>query len=164
MILRIMAVVFILSVCQADAESAGTVHTVSPDGPLKSISRALETAAKGDTIRVLPGEYREHIIVDKTLTLIGQEYPVIDGEGRGIVVQIKAPGTVLRGFRITGSGESLNLEDAGLVLDSAPGSVIENNRLDDVLFGIYLKNSPDGVIRGNFVNGKQLPLPKRGTA
>ncbi|MEQ9618836.1 MAG: nitrous oxide reductase family maturation protein NosD [Deltaproteobacteria bacterium] len=162
MIMRIVAIVFILSAYLAAADSNVTVHTVSPEGPYTSISAAIQSAEKGDTIRVRSGEYKEHIVVDKTLTLTGEDYPVIDGEGKGVVVLIKAPGTVFRGFNVTGSGESLNLEHGGILLDSAPRSVIENNRLDDVLFGIYLKNSPDGLISKNFIRGKDLPLPERG--
>jgi len=31
-----------------------------------------------------------------------------------------------------------------------------------VLFGIYFKNSPDGLIKDNYIRGKDLPLPERG--
>lgn len=162
MIRHTILTVFIAAVLPASAYSGGKVYTVSPEGPFVSITEAIESAEIGDTIRVLAGAYREHIVVDKTLTLTGEGYPRIDGEGKGVVVLIKAPGTVFTGFHITGSGRSLNLEHGGILLDSAPGSVIENNRLDDVLFGIYLKNSPDGMIRNNVINGKELPLPERG--
>ncbi len=162
MILYITAILFVVAASQAGAVSTETIHTVSPEGPFTTISRAIESSDNGDTIRVLGGEYREHIVVDKTLALIGEDYPLIDGEGKGVVVLIKAPGTVFRGFHVTGSGESLNLEHGGILLDSSPRSVIEDNRLDNVLFGIYLKNSPDGIIRNNKVVGKDLPLPERG--
>ena len=140
----------------------GKTLTVSPDGPLKSISKAITSAEGGDTIRVLSGEYKENIVIDKALTIIGEDYPLIDGGGKGVVVWIKAPGTVFKGMRVTGSGISLNLEDTGILVDTSRGSVIEDNRLGDVLFGIYVKNSPDCVIRGNAVEGKGLPLAERG--
>ncbi len=154
---------FILVVTSAEGSLAyGKTLTVSPDGPLESVSGAIASAEAGDTIRVLGGEYRENIVIDKALTIIGENYPLIDGGGKGVVVWIMAPGTVFRGMRVEGSGMSLNLEDTGILVDTARGSVIEDNRLGDVLFGIYVKNSPDCVISGNAVEGKDLPLAERG--
>lgn len=48
---------------------------------LISIQEAVDRAKNHDTIRVLKGEYKEYNIkIDKPLTLIGIDYPVIDGE------------------------------------------------------------------------------------
>ncbi|MFI5324095.1 MAG: nitrous oxide reductase family maturation protein NosD [Thermodesulfobacteriota bacterium] len=153
---------FIFGYSAAYAVPSGRIITVSPEGPLKSVSEAISTAESGDTIRILSGNYREHVVIDKTLTIIGEGYPRIDGGGKGVVVLIKAPGTVFKGIHVTGSGTSLNLEDGGIILDSAHGSIIKENSLDDVLFGIYLKNSPDSIIEKNVVEGKDLALPERG--
>ncbi len=47
-------------------------------------------------------------------------------------------------------------------MENASNSLIENNILEDVLFGIYLKNSPGSTIINNRITGKDLPLPERG--
>jgi len=145
----------------AQSAFAGTL-TVSPGGELSSISEAIEAAGTGDTIEVHEGTYKEHIVLDKTLRLIGIGNPHIDGEEKGTVVTIRAPGCVLSGFSVSGSGESLSVEHAGIVVENSPGSIIADNNLEDVLFGIYFKNSPGGAIRNNTVVGKDLPLPVRG--
>jgi len=142
--------------------SAEIVHTVSANGPFTSISLAIESAKSGDTIEVNSGTYNEHVIVDKTLNLVGINEPNIDGGGRGTVVLIQAPGVTFKGFHVSGSGESLSMEDAGIVLDSAQDSMIEDNRLYDVLFGIYLKESSGTIIRNNNIVGKDLPIAIRG--
>ncbi|GJM15934.1 MAG: hypothetical protein DHS20C13_12610 [Thermodesulfobacteriota bacterium] len=142
--------------------SAEMVHTVSPDGPFTSISLAIESAKNGDIIEVNSGTYNEHVIVDKTLNLVGINQPKIDGGGKGTVVLIKAPDVTFKGFHVSGSGESLSVEDTGIVLDSAQGSIIEDNSLDDVLFGIYLKKSSGTIIRNNNIVGKDLPIAVRG--
>ncbi|MGB3365642.1 MAG: nitrous oxide reductase family maturation protein NosD, partial [Thermodesulfobacteriota bacterium] len=41
-------------------------------------------------------------------------------------------------------------------------AIIEDNRLSDVLFGIYLKNSSGTLISNNVIVGKDLPIPVRG--
>lgn len=142
--------------------SAEIVHTVSPKGPFTSISQAIESAKSGDTIEVNSGTYNEHVIVDKTLNLVGVNEPNINGGGRGTVVLIRAPSVTFKGFHVSGSGESLTLEDAGIVLDSAQNAIIEDNRLSDVLFGIYLKNSSGTLISNNVIVGKDLAIPVRG--
>lgn len=135
---------------------------VSQDGPYTSISQAIASAQDGDTIEVNGGTYNEHIIVDKSLNMVGINEPRIDGGGKGTVVLIKAPKVSFKGFYVSGSGEGLSVEDAGIVLDSSQNSVIENNKLYDVLFGIYLKNSSGTVIKNNEIVGKDLSIPVRG--
>ncbi len=158
----ITVIAFLAALSASETVSAQTIHTVSPNGPFSSISQAIESAKSGDTIEVNTGIYNEHIVIDKTLSLIGVNEPNIDGGGKGTVVLIKAAGVTFEGFHISGSGESLSVEDAGIVLDSAQNSRIEENRLDDVLFGIYLKNSSGTMIRNNIIVGKDLPIPVRG--
>lgn len=135
---------------------------VSPDGPYRTITEAINAASPGDTISVGAGTYRERLVIEKTLRLIGVGNPVIDGGGSGTVVEIKAPGCVLKGFTVTGSGSHLSNEDTGILVDSATGTVIEENTLKDVLFGIYIKNSSDSVIRGNTLRGKEVEMHERG--
>lgn len=150
---------------QAGSTEAGAGKTVrvSPDGPLRTISEAVASASPGDEIIVEgPGVYKEHVVVDKPLTLTGEGGPVIDGGGSGTVVTINGEGTVFEGFAITGSGSHLSAEDAGILVDNAPGTTVNNNRLDDVLFGIYVKGSKGTVVSGNVVRGKDAPFPKRG--
>ncbi len=137
-------------------------HRVSPSGPIPSISRAIGLSSDGDIIEVERGVYKERIVVDKSVKLVGIDRPVIDGQEKGTVVLIKSPKCKFKGFLVRGSGESLTVEDAGILLDSAPESIIEDNQLEEVLFGIYLKNSPRSLIQHNVIHGKDLPLPQRG--
>lgn len=146
------------------ASAVAGVIDVSPGGDVATISQALERAQAGDTIRVHGGVYEEHIVIDKPLALIGVGMPVIDGGGKGTVVSVSAPGSSIKGFVIRGSGSSLTFEDSAVSIDGAPDCTIEDNRLEDVLFGIYLKNSPRCVVRNNVVVGKDLPVPERGDA
>lgn len=145
------------------AEAApGKTYRVSPGGPLKSISEAVKAASAGDTVIVEKGVYNEKVIVDKTLTLLGENGPEINGGGSGTVVTIKAPGTVIKGFTVTGSGTLLSAEDAGILIDTAEGVTVDGNTLRDVLFGIYVKGSPHALVTGNDVRGKDIPMPRRG--
>ena len=81
------------------AEGAATPATASAAG---SIADAISRAAPGDTVRIGPGTYREQLVIDKPLTLIGEGWPVIDGGRKGDVVVIAAEWVTLRGFVIQG--------------------------------------------------------------
>ncbi len=139
-----------------------TQLVVGPDGSHRSISDALAAAGPGDTIRVTAGVYHEHPVIGKPVVLLGEPGAVLDGDGRGIVLFVNAPAVVIRGFTIRGSGADQSRESAGILATEAPGIVVEDCRFEDVLFGIYLKQSHDAVIRGNTIEGKNLAMPLRG--
>ena len=162
MLLYLSAIAILTLSGESPGQALEKTIRVSPRGPLTSVTDAINSASPGDTISVDGGTYRERLVVDKPLRLIGVNNPVIDGGGTGTVVEIKAPGSVLSGFTVTGSGPRLSNEDTGILLDSAGGSLIEGNRVTDALFGIYLKNTPDTTVRGNTVRGKDVPVPERG--
>jgi nitrous oxidase accessory protein len=134
---------------------------VGPDGTHDTITSALEAAAPGDTILVRSGVHRGPFVVDKPVALIGEGGPVLDGGGRGTVVRVEAPDVVLRGFVIRGSGDRLSTDDAGIVVTGARAQ-IEENRIEEVLFGIDVRHAPHAVLRRNTLSGMSLPVARRG--
>lgn len=130
----------------------------------ESIQKAISTASKGDRIEVLPGIYREHLIVDRQVELVGIKMPLIAGGGKGRVIVIKAPGSVVEGFRIRGSGNDLVAIDAGIFVErGAKGVLIKNNILEDCLFCIWVDGAEEVKTIGNRITGKkELISPRRG--
>lgn len=122
---------------------------------------ALTNAPDGGTLRVPAGVYAGPILLNRPIILIGEDGAVLDGNGSGDVVQINAPDVTLRGFVIRGTGDILDRENSGVV-STAPRTTIEDNQLEDVLFGVYLKNSPGSIVRRNTITSKALDLPRRG--
>ena len=50
-------------------------------GPGKPIKSAINNASNSDTVLIHSGIYREgNIVINKSITLIGLDYPVLDGE------------------------------------------------------------------------------------
>lgn len=133
---------------------------VAADGPYATVGEALAAAGPGDTVRVAAGVYRERVRVGKAVTLIGEGWPVIDAGGHGHVVEATAP-IELRGFVLRGSGTSVQAEDAGVMVVGASAKVV-GNLLEDVLYGVYLKQAPGSLVAGNRIRGKPLAAPRRG--
>ena len=114
--------------------------------------RAIREAAPGDTIYVDGGVFSGSLEIDKPLTLIGTNRPVIDGQGQGTVVHITSPGTTLSGFVIRNSGSSLDMENSGIAVE-APRVTVENNTFEDTLFGVYLREAQHSIVRDNNILG-----------
>ncbi len=133
----------------------------APTQGLGEIGRRIAAAAPGDVLTIAPGEYREHIVIDKPLTLDGARHAILDGDGSGDIVLIIAPDVTLRGFTIRNTGIDLDKENAAIRV-TAPRAVIDDNVLQNVLFGIDLRDAPDCVVRSNRIGGKDLDIARRG--
>lgn len=142
------AVLAIVAAVPSSAAAATIVVRAGDD-----LQGALDRAADGDSLMVA-GEHRGNFRVDRRLVVEGRSGAVLDGNGRGSVVTIKAAGAVVRGFAIRGSGRNLVAMDAGVfVQQGATGAIVEGNRLDDNLYGIYLHGAIDSIARGNTIIG-----------
>lgn len=141
-----------------------TLIVVTPGDPDRTLQEAIASAPPGATLEVRGGIYHGPVLIDKPLTLIGVDQPALDGQGQGTVLRITAPKVTVRGFVIRNSGRSLEHEDAGIRVEGASGVILEDNRLEEVLFGIYLKDSPGARIRNNTVIGLDVPEAERGDA
>lgn len=146
----LLILLFLLFAPTARAQSE---LVVAPDGPYATIPEALAAAQDGDTILVRGGQHEGNLTVDKAVRLIGQDWPVIDGGGQGMVVTLAAPGTQLSGFVVRGSGNEPDRNHAGINI-VAENVLVENNRLEEVLFGISFAHAHNGVARGNEITGK----------
>lgn len=151
------------SIAAWPAERAGPdarTWVVGPEAPIATVSVALDSASAGDTVRVLEGRYAERLEIDVPVTLLGVGRPVLDGGGSGHVVEATAP-VVIRGFAIRGTGTNPDQEHAGIMVRGGRARIVDNV-LEDVYYGIYLKNAQGSVVRENRITGKPLPPPRRG--
>jgi nitrous oxidase accessory protein len=139
--------------------SAATV-TVQPGG----LAAALAAAAPGDVLHLAPGEHRGPVLVDKPLTLEGESGAVVVGDGAASTITLKAPDSAVRGLTIRGSGTSLERMDSGVFVGKeADRAVVEDDRLERNLIGVFLWGPRDAVARRNTIVGRSdLYLNDRG--
>jgi nitrous oxidase accessory protein len=118
-----------------------------------SITKAVGTAADGDTVLVAPGIYREgNIVIRKRLSLIGDGMPTLDGEMKHELITIAAAHVTVQGFRIINSSRSSMEDPAGIKCLDAHHVRITDNRLEDTFFGIHLSNSNFAQIERNYLS------------
>ena len=146
----------------APGHGQGAERRVSAGGG--ALQAALAEAAAGDVLRLAPGRHRGPLRIDRPVTLQGDGDSVIDGGGHGSVVTVSAPDVTLRGLTIVNSGARLDTEDSGIFVDAGGDRVlIEGNRLDGNLIGVFLKGPADATVRGNKIAGRSdLRMNERG--
>ena len=142
---------------KAEASNGYPVHNLDTGLDYTSIQEAIDAneTLGGHTIFVEEGTYFEHVIVDKSLILLGEdrETTIIDGNMTGNVVQITQDYVKIKGFTIQRSGRvSFN---SGISIGSTQHCDISANRIVDNEFGVFgsVRNTSvmDNKIRENYV-------------
>lgn len=143
-VLTILVALLCTTLVSANTIRVGKKETVT------SIRAALDIAQPGDSILVDAGTYTEGtLIINKSVSLIGLNYPVLDGQQKNQVLTIRASNVAVEGFRIINSGYS-SLEDlAGIKIIQARDVSIRNNILDNNFFGIYSLQGTNCTIEKN---------------
>jgi nitrous oxidase accessory protein len=129
---------------------------VSQSGSINTITEAINLANDFDTIIIKKGEYAEgNIIVDKKVTIIGENFPVVDGKGIGGIFIVTSNDVHISGLMIKNSGISYLEENAGIRLKEVWNCSIINNKFINNFFAIYLAKSADCSIMDNFIQGEK---------
>lgn len=129
----------------------------------RDLQALIDTAPAGSVLHVAPGVYAGPLRIARPLTIDGGGQAEIRGSGRGTVISIAGTNVTLRGLHIAGSGTSHDGIDAGVLVEG-DSHLVENNQIDDVLFGVHLRQASNTTLRGNRVTGKPLEQGMRGDA
>ncbi|HXT17327.1 MAG TPA: nitrous oxide reductase family maturation protein NosD [Gemmatimonadaceae bacterium] len=139
-------------VAMGPAEAQRTVD-VGATYAHRTIASAIAAAHDGDTVLVHAGLYREPLVViDKPIALVGDGWPVLDGEGKHGLVLVTGPAVTVRGLVLRNVGTSFVEDRAALRVSETHGCVIEHNRLENAFFGIYLANTTDCRVADNVIH------------
>lgn len=138
---------------------AAGLSTIANAATLKAIlgepvQAVLDRAQSGDIVELAPGKHKGGIRVDRNVVLMGQPGAVLDGGGTGNVITVTAPDVTIRSVNIRGSGRDLQTMNSGVFLEkTAERALIENNRFEGNLFGIYVHGAAGSRVERNIVEG-----------
>jgi len=122
--------------------------------PVSSLKAAIKMAQAGDTILVKRGTYKEYnIVVDKPLTIKGENFPVIDGEDQGEIIRIVSDHVTIDGLFIVNVGTSYTSDHAAIRVVRSEHFLIQHVVLEKLFFGIYIEKSNHGKIYHNTIIG-----------
>ena len=141
---------FVPTIVAARTEGA-QVHVVEAG---QSIQAAVNAAAPGDTLRIMPGTYRETVYIDKDgIRLIGVieggEWPTLEGERRlNDAILYSGNNIVVENLKITHFKGNAIMGQAGNNFE------IRNNLIVDTgVYGIFPQLGQNGIIEGNVISG-----------
>ncbi len=159
--LVILASIFFLSLSFISDVRATTLY-VGGGGPgnYTTIQAAIDSAGPGDTVFVFSGTYNENVVLDKTISLMGESVDTtfINAGGVGDTVYLTASWANITGFTITGS-EAGGIE-AGIRLHYAHNCNVSWNNVSGNGFGITLYQARNNTIAHNnlFSNSDNIAM------
>lgn len=146
-----MKYVFTAAILFLVLRSEAKVITVNPG---TTISEAVSIAKDGDTIIIRKGTYQvNNVIITKKITFIGDDFPVLDGEGKYQIFNISGDGITITKIHFTNSGYSSVSDIAAVKIINSRNVTLENNLFTHNYFGIHVSNSSHFVIRNNKEHG-----------
>lgn len=128
-----------------------------------TIEEALKKAKDGDLIEVRKGEYKENLHIQKAVHLRGINNPVIAAP-EGNIIEVSSPRVIIEGFTLRFENKEPGKEATAIYINKAGDeTVIRNNHLSGVMFGIWNVESSDIRIEDNIIEGmKGLDMNGRG--
>ncbi len=149
---------FILIITTEIIFSQNKTITVCKSCEIKSIKYAISLVKDGDTIIVKKGIYKENtIFINKSIHIIGENYPVLDAENKtDTVFAFRANNFSISGFKFKNIGHSYTKEIAGIFVTKSKNFVLKNNIFKNVFYAFIIQNSKYGVIKNNKIYGNAL--------
>ena len=128
--------------------------TVCKTCSVKKIQQAVNLAVNGDRIFIRNGEYKENDIniVNKSIQIIGQGFPIINGEFKQTIFKINANSVSIKGLKIINVGQSYTKDFAAILLNRCENFKIERNIFKNVFFGILIEKSKNGEVAHNTIS------------
>ncbi len=104
-------------------ESAEVLIVGDPDGHYKSIQAAIDAANPGDSIKILPGTYKESLSISKEIMIEGSsrdEVTIVPEEGKDLGIFIRgAESFSIKGVTVLASGAAINVSrSSGQIKDA----------------------------------------------
>jgi parallel beta-helix repeat protein len=109
-----------------------------------TIQEAINAAHKGDTVLVQNGTYHENVVINKSISLIGESptNTTVDGGSAGPTLLITAGNTFVSGFTILNGVQTV-------YVDACSSNTIEKNVFQGGFDGIFLFDSENNTVDEN---------------
>ncbi|WP_020407010.1 nitrous oxide reductase family maturation protein NosD [Hahella ganghwensis] len=102
------------------------------------------------------GQYAGNFMVSRSVDFYCETGAIIDANGEGHAVRIKAPETTISDCNVQNWGRNLTDLNAGIFTErQADKTVVQNTQLDGAGFGIWVDATPNVTLTGNRIHGDE---------
>lgn len=145
---------FIFALCLLPTVNANSRITYAEPDDASALQTIITSIPPYDSLVIKAGTYHvNNITITHPITILGENFPVLDGSEKGEVLSVKSDHVIIRGLCIRNTGHS-NLEDyAGIKLYSVAHCSITGNKIENTYFGIYLANTDSCEVSSNELAG-----------
>ena len=141
-----------------NASDSFPVRNINSTFSYSNIQAAINAGAtaNGHTLMVKAGTYRENLVINKTLTIVGEDAAttIVDSGDQGTVVDVTSSNATFKNFTVKNSGAS----QSGIRLQNVANCSIAENRVEACGYGIYLSSSTGNTLRNNVVGSSVYGL------
>ncbi len=116
------------------------------------LQKTIDNASIGAILKLPAGIFRGNIVINKPITILGQDGTIIQGEEQGNVITIKSSDVKLDNLNIIKSGKRLDILDSAIFVEKSKQIVIQNCTIKDSLFGIFFDNVSNSKILNNKIS------------
>jgi parallel beta-helix repeat protein len=131
------------------------VHNLNTRLNYTTIQEAIDApeTLDGHTVFVEHGTYFEHVVISKSIALLGESMSttIIDGNTTGTVVDLSANNVTVAGFTIRNGGYGLSPFDSCVYGNDRSGVLIENNTIMNASNGIIFYGFSNSTMAHNLV-------------
>ncbi len=127
------------------------------------LQEAIDKAPSGSILKLPKGIYRGSVVIDKPLSIIGQEKGVIiDAQNLGTVITINSSFVTLKNLTIINSGDRHERLDGAIKITKSSQCEISHCTIKNCLFGIDMQMVNNSIISHNTITSKDFKLGLRG--
>ena len=131
--------------------------------PKDNLQNLINKTSNGDTIKITKGIYNQYDInINKSITILGEEYPVFDGQKKHEIFFVTARNVLISGLEIRRTGHSGMVDMAGIKIQNVSYVTVKDCRIFETTYGVYLQNSTHCTIEGNTITSDAVTELKAG--
>ena len=121
--------------------------------PYQYIQDGVDAAGNGDTVFVYSGIYYEHIVINTSISLVGEyrEIPIIDGNNTGNILVINADNTKVRDFIMQNCSDK-NTDFGNIIVVNSDNNTIFGNYFYPNIEHWYYHSKVIKIINSDFNN------------
>ena len=152
----ILCLLLMLSLRAYEISVKAETNTIYVPIDYPTIQKAIDSANEGDAVFVYNGTYYEHVVVNKSISLVGEnrDFTIIDANGTGSGISIRANKVRVTGFTIKESGYL----ESGIYVEPCRDNVISRNKITNNYEGISLRFSSSNMFSDNIISNNDYGI------